>query len=268
MKSSFRQNELASKQPLASFAIFLIALVLSFTLAGCNNAESSKEALKTPESVTSTETLEAPTVADAISSLRSEALATDDVEPYGFINDNYPYFTDEDLTQPYGTEIYAPLDALGRAVEAFAIVGPETEPRKGETRGSISNIKPTGWVQAFYKDELNLDHLYERSHLLAWRLTAENDNERNLITGTAYMNSSTMTHFEEIVDNYIDRTGNHVAMRVTPYYEGNNLVASGVQMEAYSLEDNGASICFNVFCFNVQPGVVIDYATGESKLAN
>ena len=200
-----------------------------------------------------------------VSSLAS--LPTYSGEAYVVIDNDQPAFSESDLAQPFGTELYGDMDRLGRATVAFAIVGPETEPAAGEKRGSISDIKPTGWQQAFYKEELDLEHLYERSHLIAWRLTAENANPKNLITGTVYMNSYTMTQFEDLIDDYVDGTGGHVAMRVTPHYEGNNLVASGVQIEALSLEDNGNEVSLNVYCFNVQPDVEIDYATGASRVA-
>ena len=138
-----------------------------------------------------------------------------------------------------------------------------------EDRGSISNVTPSGWDQEKYSTDLvNGGYLYNRSHLIGWQISAENDNEKNLITGTRYFNVDGMLPFENMVADYIRETGNHVIYRVTPIYEGNNLVASGVLMEAYSVEDAGEGVCFNVYCYNVQPGIVIDYATGASKLAD
>lgn len=135
-----------------------------------------------------------------------------------------------------------------------------------EKRGSIGQVKPSGWQTAKY-DFVDGKYLYNRCHLIGYQLTAENANERNLITGTRYMNVDGMLPFENMVADYIKETGNHVLYRVTPVFNGNNLVASGVQMEAMSVEDKGAGISFNVFCYNVQPGVEINYADGKSKLA-
>lgn len=187
-----------------------------------------------------------------------------DNEPGIYINGNIPSFSAADLSAAYGTEEYGALDQLGRCTSAFAIAGPETEPTA--KRGDISHIHPSGWRQAFYP-ELGLDHLYERSHMLAHCLTAEDANERNLITGTNYMNQGVMQTLEQKMDSYIDSTGNHIALRVTPIFHGAESVARGVQMEAYSLEDDGDAICLNMYLYNVQPGVEIDYATGESRVA-
>ncbi len=183
---------------------------------------------------------------------------------YCVINDNVPTFSASELTTK-GYEKYSELDSLGRCGVAIASCGTDTMPT-GD-RGSISSIKPSGWVQATY-DCVSGGSLYNRSHLIAWSLCGEDANEKNLVTGTTYMNQGTMDQFESMVRDYINETGNHVAYRVTPIFEGNNLVCNGVQMEAYSVEDNGEGICFNVFCYNVQPGVVIDYATGNSHLEN
>lgn len=181
-------------------------------------------------------------------------------EPYVSLDDGRPDFSEEDFAVPLGTEVYGDLDSLGRCTFAFALVGPETQ--TDAPRGSLRSIKPSGWVQNL--DLPGLEHLYERSHLIAHRLTAEDANERNLITGTSYLNQGAMQVWENEVANYVDRTGGHVLMRVTPQFEGDELVARGVRMEAYSVEDDGASVCFNVYCYNVQPGVTIDYVTGRS----
>lgn len=179
-------------------------------------------------------------------------------------NGNIPVFSDaEKTTTTY--EKYADLDSLGRCGVALAVLGRETMPAKDEDRGSISNVYPSGWVQAKY-DIVDGKYLYNRSHMIGWQLSAENDNEKNLITGTRYFNVEGMLPFENMVADYIRETNNHVAYRVTPVYEGNNLVCSGVIMEAWSIEDNGDGICFNVLVHNVQPGVQINYATGESWL--
>ena len=182
---------------------------------------------------------------------------------YVVINDNVPSFNKYELTTK-GYEAYASLDSLGRCGGAVASCGREIMPKPDEERGSISSVKPSGWVQAQY-DCVSGKYLYNRCHLIGWQLSAENANKRNLITGTRYMNTEGMLPFENMVADYIRETDNHVAYRITPVYEGNDLVATGVQMEAYSVEDDGEGICFNVFCYNVQPGVEIDYSTGKSR---
>lgn len=183
-------------------------------------------------------------------------------EPFIEINGGIPTFTSDDKAVAYGTEIYGELDPLGRCTGAFALVGRETQPTS--KRGNISDIKPSGWKQNLDLYALGLDHLYERSHLIAHKLTAEDANRENLMTGTHYLNQGAMSRFETIVGDHVDATGGHVLMRVTPLFVGDELVARGVQMEAYSLEDDGASVSFNVYCYNVQPGVTIDYSTGAS----
>lgn len=182
--------------------------------------------------------------------------------PYAVINDNVPSFNKYELTTK-GYETYASLDSLGRCGGAVASCGREIMPKANEERGSISSVKPSGWVQAQY-DCVSGKYLYNRCHLIGWQLSAENANKRNLITGTRYMNTEGMLPFENMVADYIRETNNHVAYRITPIYDGSDLVAKGVQMEAYSVEDDGEGICFNVFCYNVQPGVEIDYTTGKS----
>ena len=184
-------------------------------------------------------------------------------DPYVSINGGQPQFTEDELTTT-SYEHYSELDGLGRCGVVMACCGRDLMPT-GE-RGSISSVYPSGWVQAKY-DFVDAKYLYNRCHLIGWQLTAEDANERNLITGTRYINIEGMLPFENMVADYIKETGNHVMYRVTPIYEGENLVASGVQMEGYSVEDNGEGICFNVYCYNVQPGVEIDYATGASWLS-
>jgi DNA-entry nuclease len=184
--------------------------------------------------------------------------------PFVAINNNVPTFSSAELTTK-AYESYSSLDSLGRCGVAIASCGKEIMPKDGEERGSISSIKPSGWVQASY-DIVSGGYLYNRCHLIGWQLSAENANNRNLITGTRYMNTEGMLPFENMVADYIHETGNHVAYRVTPIYSGNNLVASGVQLEAYSIEDDGEGICFNVYVYNVQPGITINYATGSSCL--
>lgn len=184
-------------------------------------------------------------------------------EPYVVINDNEPEFSAEDMTEE-SFESYSKLDVLGRCEAAYANIGQDLMPT--EKRGNISQVKPSGWKSVQY-DFVNGKSLYNRCHLIGFQLTAENANERNLITGTRYLNVDGMLPFENMVADYIKETDNHVLYRVTPVYEGNDLVAKGVQMEAKSVEDDGDGILFNVFCYNVQPGVEIDYATGDSHLS-
>ncbi len=178
------------------------------------------------------------------------------------VNEGIPFFLAEEI--PEGVfEEYAPLDALGRCGVAFANVCREIMPT--EERGSIGSVKPTGWHTVKY--EVIADrYLYNRCHLIGFQLAGENANEQNLITGTRYLNVEGMLPWENEVAEYVQETGNHVLYRVTPLFEGENLVASGVLLEACSVEDNGAGICFNEYCYNVQPGIAIDYATGESSL--
>lgn len=182
---------------------------------------------------------------------------------YAVINNNQPNFSATELTTT-GYEKYSDLDSLGRCGVALASCGRDTMPGANETRGSISSIKPSGWIQAKYNG-ISGGYLWNRCHLIGWQLSAENANRKNLITGTRYMNIEGMLPFENMVADYIKETNHHVAYRVTPIFEGNNLVCSGVQIEAYSVEDNGEGICFNVYCYNVQPGITIDYATGNSS---
>ena len=182
-------------------------------------------------------------------------------EAYVYLNDNVPTFTDEEKTLE-SFEYYSPLDNLGRCGVAFANVSKDTMPT--EERESIGQIKPTGWHTVKY-DIVSGKYLYNRCHLIGYQLTGENANANNLITCTRYMNATTMLQFETEVASYIEETKNHVLYRVTPYFEGDNLVATGVQMEAYSIEDNG-ELQFNVYVYNVEPGIIIDYATGDSKL--
>lgn len=183
--------------------------------------------------------------------------------PYVYVNDGEPVFTDDQRAAEPGYERYDELDELGRCTAAFAVVGPETQPT--EKRGSIGEVRPSGWQMAKY-DFVEGKYLFNRCHLLGYQLTGENANERNLITGTRYLNVQGMLPFENAVADYVDATGNHVLMAVMPVFEGSELVARGVHMMAESVEDGGEGVAFNVFCYNVQPGVVIDYGTGESML--
>lgn len=180
------------------------------------------------------------------------------------VHDNVPYFAESDLTTE-SYETYAPLDNLGRCGVAMACVGQDLMPT--EKRGSIGQVKPSGWRMAKY-DNVDGKYLYNRCHLIGYQLSGENANECNLITGTRYLNMEGMLPFENMVADYVKETGNHVLYRVTPVFAGNDLVANGVLMEAYSVEDKGEGICYCVYAYNVQPGIGIDYATGESHLAD
>ena len=177
------------------------------------------------------------------------------------VNDGRPFFTEEEITDE-AFECYSELDRLGRCGPAFANLCRELMPT--QEGGGIGSVKPSGWHTVKY-DCIADRYLYNRCHLIGFQLAGETANERNLITGTRYMNVEGMLPWENQVAEYVRETGNHVLYRVTPYFEGENLVASGVFMEAYSVEDGGAGICFNVYCYNVQPGVLIDYGTGDSE---
>lgn len=178
------------------------------------------------------------------------------------INSNIPYFDEDDYTTN-SYENYAALDSLNRCGVAMACLGKDLMPT--DDRESISGVTPSGWVQASY-DVVDGKYLYNRSHLIGWQLAGENANEKNLITGTRSFNQLGMLPFENMVADYIKETGNHVLYRVTPVFVGNDLVARGALIEAWSVEDEGDGICFNVFVYNAQPGIEIDYATGKSCL--
>ena len=197
-----------------------------------------------------------------------QTLSVDEIPAYSGqaaieINQNVPGFTESDYTTE-AFEQYSPLDGLGRCGIAYACVGEEIMPT--EERGAIGMVKPSGWHTVKY-DFVDGKYLYNRCHLIAYMLSGENANTENLITGTRYMNTEGMLPYENQVADYVHDTGNHVLYRVTPLYEGDNLVASGVEIEASSVEDKGKSLSFHVYCYNVQPGVTIDYATGDSELA-
>ncbi|MBO5999170.1 MAG: DNA/RNA non-specific endonuclease [Lachnospiraceae bacterium] len=191
-----------------------------------------------------------------------ESVPEYDGQPYCEINDNRPFFGPETIVTAKG-EIYSELDELGRCGVCMALVNKDTMP--AGDRGMIGNVQPSGWDIVKY-DVIDNNYLYNRCHLIAWQLTGENDNERNLITGTGFLNTEGMIPFESKVASYVNGTGKSVLYRATPVFDGDDLVAKGVLLEAYSIEDNGASVCFNVFCYNVQPGISINYSTGSSSL--
>ena len=262
--------------PVCALAALLLA-ALCLGLAGCAEGAGASGAVSgggSTEAATASVaggSSAATSAAGAVAPVAPDGRITaDNVPAYAgeasvAVNGGVPGFTQEDLAR--GTfEDYAPLDSLGRCGMAFALVSDETRPANGEKRGNISAIKPTGWVQGRYED-LPDGSLYNRSHLIAWSLGAENDNPRNLITGTSFMNQGTMQGVENRILAYIRNTGNHVLVRVTPVFVGDELLARGVQYEALSIEDGGQAVCVNEFMFNVQPGIRLDYATGLNERA-
>ena len=218
--------------------LLTVALMCTILLTGCTQNNINKE-----------------------NTVSLETIPQFEGKAYVELNGNIPSFPEEDKTKQ-SFEHYEKLDVLGRARGAYANIGKETMPK--EKRGSISSVHPTGWNNTQY-NFVDGKYLYNRCHLIGYQLTAENANERNLITGTRYMNVEGMLSFENMVADYIKETGNHVLYRVTPIYEGDNLVANGVEMEAESIEDNGEGIQFHVFVYNVQPLVDIDYRDGSSQ---
>ena len=222
--------------------VICLALTMQFA-SGCGTTESAQSTQKN-----------ATTIAETFD---FAAVPAYDGKAYVAVNDNVPFFTEEELSSA-SYETYGELDPLGRCTVCVASVGQDLMPT--EDRESISSVTPSGWINREYDGE----YLYNRCHLIGFQLTGENANEENLITGTRYMNVDGMLPFENLVADYVKETDNHVLYRVTPVFEGQNLVASGVQMEAWSVEDEGEGVCFNVYVYNVQPGITIDYATGES----
>ncbi len=207
------------------------------------------------------------TPAQTVSSTASDEITLDNLpdysgEPYVTLCGGEPEFSDDELTTDV-FETYSELDALGRCGVAYANICQTLMPT--EKRGSIGQVKPSGWQTAKY-DFVDGQYLYNRCHLIGFQLAGENANERNLITGTRYLNVEGMLPFENMVADYVKETDGHVLYRVTPVFDGDDLVAQGVTIEAKSVEDDGEGICFYVYCYNVQPGVVIDYATGDNRL--
>lgn len=255
--------------------ILALSVLLSVTLAGCMDAGFIQQYTADGGNSASSETVvQFSTVAHTTKSAQtsvnpsssSDSFRLEDVPdysgtPYAVIHDNTPYFTADEITdQSY--EDYSPLDSLGRCGVAMACLGEDLMPT--EKREEIGKVKPSGWHSVQY-DCVEGKSLYNRSHLIGFQLAGENANERNLITGTRYFNATAMLPFENMVADYIKETGNHVMYRVTPIFVGDELVARGALMEAQSVEDDGDGILFNVYCYNVQPGISIDYATGESE---
>lgn len=241
-----------------------LLLILSVCLTSCGN-QGQTDSGKDSNTQSGTKVAAEDHSAEEKGSDSESYVTVDDVpaysgEPYVEVNDNQPEFTEEELTT-VSYEDYSELDELGRCQSAEACIGQDLMPT--ETRESISSVKPTGWKNKSY-DTVDGGYVYNRCHLIGFQLTGENANEENLITGTRYMNVEGMLPFEDEVAAYIKETDNHVMYRVTPVFEGDDLIASGVQMQAESVEDDGAGISFNVYVYNVQPYVVIDYKTGEN----
>ena len=253
--------------------IILITLIIVWfilVLIVCTNSSYSKEETTTTTRTTSETTSTNSTSVVITKSINTTTKTTTesitgipDYNGSGYIelNSNKPLFNDSDYTTT-SFENYSNLDSLGRCGVAYSNIGTDLMPT--EKRGSISNVKPSGWQSVKY-DNVPGKYLYNRCHLIGYQLTGENDNEKNLITCTRYMNATTMLYFEDMTANYIKKTSNHVLYRVTPIYDGDNLVAKGVQMEASSVEDKCSSLCFNVFVYNIQDGIKIDYKTGDSE---
>ena len=255
---------------------FLLITIVAFSLlaSGCSCGKSDNTdtttKVNTSENVSKTvddnaTKKEATKSEDKKSVIDLASIPAYSGRPYVEINGNEPYFSEEDRRNTEAFEDYSNLDALGRCGVAYANICKEIMPT--EERGKIGQIRPSGWHTANYHELVDGNYLYNRCHLIGYQLAGENANEKNLITGTRYLNVDGMLPFENRVDDYVERTNNHVLYRVTPIFEGNNLVASGVLMEAHSVEDNGKGINFCVYCYNVQPGIDIDYATGDSKVS-
>lgn len=240
--------------------LFVWTLAVVMLLSACSGGNKTEESSSIVSSNTVSE--------DNTSVGEDHGTSVDDVPEFDGetayipINNNIPDFKKADLvTTSY--EKYSELDSLGRCGVTMACIGVDIMPT--EERGSIGQVKPTGWHTVKY-DNVDGKYLYNRCHLIGYQLTGENANERNLITGTRYLNIEGMLPFENMIADYVKETKNHVIYRVTPIFDGDNLLSRGVQMEAISVEDNGEGICFNVYAYNAQPGINIDYATGESVL--
>ena len=232
------------------YALLVAGLLVTLQLTGCSLSSE----------ITPTPTQSVPISTPTVESYDLESIPAYTDEPYVVLQENVPDFDSSDFTTQ-AFETYAPLDDLDRCGVAYANICTELMPT--EERGSIGQVKPSGWHTVTY-DNVDGRYLYNRCHLIGFQLAGENANEQNLITGTRYMNVEGMLPFENQVADYVEETDHHVLYRVTPIFQGDNLVASGVQMEAWSVEDQGEGVCFNVYVYNVQPGITIDYATGES----
>ena len=258
----------------------VLLLLLSLCITGCTHHQNPDSSLfsssnietiiptSAPPETTIIPTTQKPTTPEtAKTSPTAPLVSFSDIPTYSGnayieINGNTPFFTsNECVTNSF--ESYSDLDSLGRCGAAFACIGTDIMPT--EKRGAIGMVKPSGWHTVRYDDIIKDKYLYNRCHLIAYELSGENANEKNLITGTRYMNIEGMLPFENKVHDYVEQTSNHVTYRSSPVFHGDNLVASGVLLEGYSVEDSGSGISFCVYCYNVQPGIEIDYATGDSK---
>lgn len=252
------------------YIIFTTLLTTIFLLAGCGKVSGPDLNTSKLESEISSSAINEPTEPESVQTETQQISQFDyslvpeySGNPYIEINDNKPYFTDDEKSAGTSSfENYCDLDSMGRCGTAYASVGQDIMPT--EKRGEIGMIKPSGWHTVKY-DCIADKYLYNRCHLIGYQLTGENANEKNLITGTRYLNVEGMLPYENMITDYVKETDNHVLYRVTPIFVKNELVARGVLMEAYSVEDSGAGVSFNIFCYNVQPGVTIDYQTGESE---
>ena len=242
--------------------ILVIVLIISaiYFINTTNNSYAKPEEITTTSTTTTREYVEAEKVTEE--AIGNDAIPAYSGSAYIELNNNIPEFSDSSYTTE-SFELYSDLDSLGRCGVAYANIGIDIMPT--ESRTSIGSVKPTGWHTTKY-DIVPGKYLYNRCHLIGFQLAGENANNKNLITCTRFMNADTMLIFENKVAEYVKKTNKHVLYRVTPIYEGDNLLATGVQMEASSVEDKCTSICFNVFVYNVQKGIEIDYKTGDSKL--
>lgn len=228
-----------------------VLLLLALLLGGCSYVQSGLDTQAVQENTQkSYESTDIPAYAG---------------NSFVILDDNKPAFSKQDRERTDAFETYSDLDELGRCGVAYANICKELMPT--EERGAIGMVKPTGWHTVKY-DNIEGKYLYNRCHLIGYQLAGENANEKNLITGTRYLNVTGMLKFEDQVADYVKETDHHVLYRVTPVFDGDNLVATGVEMEAYSVEDKGKGVSFHVFVYNVHPGIDIDYATGESWLAD
>ena len=246
--------------------LFVLSLLLVFSLlvSACVSPEPPKDNSLPAQESSFTEEVSVegskPEIGKDGFSLKDIPAFSD--KPYIAVNGNTPYFTENEIVAD-SYEFYSELDFLGRCGVTIACIGEELMPT--EDRGNIGQVKPTGWHTVKY-DCVDGKYLYNRCHLIGYQLTGENANVNNLVTGTRYMNVTGMLPFENMVADYIKETGNHVMYRVTPIFDRDDLLCRGVLMEGYSVEDEGEGICFNVFVYNAQPGIEIDYSTGESRL--
>ena len=234
----------------------LMALCLLFSLTACEEEEVELALDIAVAVLEEMEEQDSPAEAESL-----EEIPPWSGEAYVAVNGNIPFFVEEEYTTE-SYEFYSELDELGRCGMTMACIGTDIMPT--EERGNIGSVKPSGWQSVKY-DCVDGKYLYNRCHLIGFQLCGENANKQNLITGTRYLNIEGMLPFEDMVADYVKETENHVLYRVTPIFNGDDLVAEGVLLEGWSVEDNGEDICFCVYAYNAQPGIIIDYATGDSR---